>query len=212
MAKKIIANESSSTAVSLKILEKARQLFNTMGIRNTTMDDLAKALGISKKTLYKEFANKSELVYFFVKSDLSALEDKIKTISTNCEDAIEELLQIAVLTSSNLQLYHPYILRDISKFYPETLALIEAHKQNFGYQSTLHNLRKGINQGLYRKDLNLELATSIRLHLSLLPFELNNRELNTNTIYKEILAYNLHAICTEKGIVNYQKLLKKITL
>ena len=52
-----------------KIFEKARNLFYSVGVRNTTMDDLAKELGISKKTLYKEIDNKADLVKFCVEYD-----------------------------------------------------------------------------------------------------------------------------------------------
>jgi AcrR family transcriptional regulator len=196
--------------ISSKIFEKARRLFNTIGIRNTTMDDLAKELGISKKTLYKEIDNKADLVKFCVQYDLDAIEKKIKTVSANCENAIEELLLIAAVINEDLQLYHPSLLRDLTKFYPECRVLIEKHKQTFAQRNISDNLKKGIKQGLYRKDINIEMTTTFQLHLCLLPFELSDPNHKTMDVYKEVLSYNLFAIATPKGIEQFQQLIKKI--
>jgi AcrR family transcriptional regulator len=195
---------------SSKIFEKARTLFNTVGIRNTTMDDLARELGISKKTLYKEIDNKADLVKFCVQYDLNEMEKKIKTISSSCENAIEELLRIAEVINEDMQLYHPSLLRDITKFYPDSRALIEHHKETFAQKNIFDNLKKGIRQGLYRKDINIELTTLFQLHLCLLPFEISNPAYKSMEVYKEVLAYNLFAIATPKGIDHFQQLVKKI--
>ncbi len=195
-----------------KIFEKARKLFNSIGVRNTTMDDLAKELGISKKTLYKEIDNKADLVKFCVQYDLKDIENKIHHISSTSENAIEELLLIGATINEDIQLYHPTILHDITRFYPESRELIEKHKANFAQNSISNNLIKGINQGLYRKDINIEMSVLFQLHLCLLPFELNNTSYKTIDVYNEILKYNLHAIATPKGITEFEQLIKKIKL
>ncbi|MFN8282613.1 MAG: TetR/AcrR family transcriptional regulator [Chitinophagales bacterium] len=205
-----ITKQNNCTAS--KIFEKARQLFNRIGVRNTTMDDLAKELGISKKTLYKEIDNKADLVKFCVQYDLKEIENKIAQISNSCENAIEELLLIGASINEDLQLYHPTILHDIEKFYPESRQLIEQHKSTFAQKSISTNLKKGIKQGLYRKDINIEMFTMFQLHLCLLPFQLSNSNYKTRDVYNEILAYNLYAIATPKGIEEFQQLIKKIKL
>jgi AcrR family transcriptional regulator len=201
--------EERNTLRSSKIFEKARALFNTVGIRNTTMDDLARELGISKKTLYKTIDNKADLVRFCVQYDLDETEKRIKSISASCENAIEELLRIAVIINEDLQQYHPSLLHDITKFYPESRELIERHKETFAQKNISDNLKKGIKQGLYRKDLNIELTTLFQLHLCLLPFEISNPQVKSMDVYKEVLRYNLFSIATPKGIEQFQQLIKK---
>jgi len=195
--------------VPSKIFEKARQLFNRIGVRNTTMDDLAKELGISKKTLYKEIDNKADLVKFCVQHDLDEIENKIKNISASCENAIEELLQIGETINEDIKLYHPGLLRDLTKFYPECSEMIQNHKNTFAQKNISTNLKKGIEQGLYRSDINIELATIFQLHLCLLPFEIENKNYNTVELYQEILKYNLYAIATPKGIEQFHLLQEK---
>ena len=195
-----------------KIFEKARHLFNNVGVRNTTMDDLARELGISKKTLYKEIDNKADLVKFCVQYDLQQDENTINAISQNTENAIEELVLIAAHISKELQIYHPSILKDITKFYPECWQLIEYHKNTFIQKNISDNIKKGIKQGLYRKDVNAELATKIQLHLCFLPLENIDNDYNPTQVYQETLRYNLYAIATPKGIELFEQLIKKIKL
>lgn len=204
--------KKQDTCIASKVFEKARHLFNTVGVRNTTMDDLAKELGISKKTLYKEVENKADLVKFCVQYDLNQDEKLINSISENTENAIEELVLIAAHISKELQIYHPSILKDITKLYPESWALIENHKDTFVKKNISDNIKKGVKQGLYRKDVNAELATIIQLHLCFLPLENIHNNYNPTQVYQEILRYNLYAIATPKGIELFEQLIKKIKL
>ena len=198
--------------ISSKIFEKARHLFYTIGVRNTTMDDLAKELGISKKTLYKEIENKADLVKFCVQYDLKKDEDSIYQISANTENAIEELLLIASHIYSELQTFHPTMMHDLVKFYPESWKLVENHRDIFAKKNITDNLKKGIQQGLYRKDINTEMVTMLQLHLSFLPLQANSKNFKPADVYLEILKYNFYAIATPKGIELFQQFIKKIKL
>ncbi|MCB0507939.1 MAG: TetR/AcrR family transcriptional regulator [Chitinophagales bacterium] len=192
------------------IFEKARHLFFQLGVRNTTMDDLAKELGISKKTLYQQIKNKADLIKFCVKYELQKDVDLIETISENTENAIEELLIIAEHINEKLQHFNPVMMRELSKFYPESNELIEQHLENFAKNNIRNNLKKGIKQGLYRPDINIEMTIFIQQHLTFLP--LNDKQemgLNPSQIYQEIIRYNLYAIATPKGISLFEKLRNK---
>lgn len=203
--------QKQENCISTKIFEKARVLFNKIGVRNTTMDDLAKELGISKKTLYKEIDNKADLVKLCVQSDLSEMEQKINSIAAQYDNAIEELLMIGEFINEDLQLYHPTVLHDITKFYPESRDLIENHKASFAYSNIRKNLEKGITQGFYRPDINIELVTQFQLHLCLFPFEMQQTEYTTIQMYNEILKYNIYAIATPKGVNELEQLLSQQT-
>ena len=209
----ILSNtKKQETCIASKVFEKARHLFNTIGIRNTTMDELAKELGISKKTLYKEVENKADLVKFCIEYDLSQDKQLINSISENTENAIEELVLIAAHINKELQIYHPSILKDLTKLYPECWTLIENHKDTFIQKNISDNIKKGIKQGLYRKDVDAELATIIQLHLCFLPLENINNNYSASQVYKEILKYNLYAIATPKGIELFEKLIKNVNI
>ncbi len=195
-----------------KIFEKARNLFYSVGVRNTTMDDLAKELGISKKTLYKEIDNKADLVKFCVEYDLKCDEKAILDISEKTENAIEELLLIAAHIHAELQMFHPSIMQDLIKFYPESWAMIEQHRDSFAKKNISNNLKKGIKQGLYRKDINVDMVTMLQLHLSFLPLQSDVKTHKPSDVYLEVLKYNFYAIATPKGIELFEQLIKKIKL
>ena len=205
-------NQAQEKCIPSKIFEKARYLFNRIGVRNTTMDDLAKELGISKKTLYKEIENKADLVKFCVKYDLQQDEAAINAISESTENAIEELLLIGAHVNKELQLFHPSMLRDITKFYPESWALIEHHIDTFAKKNVSDNLKKGIKQGLYRKDINADLVTLFQLNLCLLPLEGAYNTYKPAEVHQEMMKYNFYAIATPKGIELFQQLIKNKTV
>ncbi len=193
-----------------KVFEKAGELFRTIGVRNTTMDDLARELGISKKTLYKVIDNKADLVYLCVQLDLQQKEREIEHIAKHTENAIEEMLKIGALIHTSLQIFHPATIYDLTKFYPEAWKLIENHKENFAKNIIRNNLKKGIKQGLYRKDITVELVAAFNMYLSNFCITEAPKGVKPDVVYKESLSYHIHAIADDKGIEQFQQLIKKI--
>lgn len=193
-----------------KVFEKAGELFRTIGVRNTTMDDLARELGISKKTLYKVIDNKADLVYLCVQLDLQQKEQEIDQIARHTENAIEEMLLIGAMIYKSLQLFHPATIHDLTKFYPEAWKLIEDHKEHFAKNIIRNNLKKGVKQGLYRKDISVELAAVFNMYLSNCCFSEPPKGMKPDVVYKESLAYHIHAVADEKGLEQFHQLVKKI--
>ena len=198
--------------ISEKIFEKACSLFFSIGIRNTTMDGLAKELGISKKTLYKEFANKADLVRFCVEYELKKNEKFFQELADNTENAMEELVLSAIEIHSDIQQFHPSIIQDLMKLYPESWNLIEHHRDVFAKNNIINNFKKGIKQGLYRKDINVEVVALLNLQLSFFSLHFDHKIHPVSEVYLEVLRYNIHAIATPKGIELFEKLIKKIKI
>jgi AcrR family transcriptional regulator len=205
-----IETNKQENCISEKIFEKACSLFFSIGIRNTTMDDLAKELGISKKTLYKEFDNKADLVRFCVAYELKKNEKTFQERADNTENAIEELVLSAVDIHADLQQFHPSIIQDLMKFYPESWNLIEHHRDIFAKNNIENNLKKGIKQGVYRKDINIEIVAALCLQLSFFSLHFDHKGHQVSEVYLEVLRYNVHAIATQKGIELFEQLIKKI--
>lgn len=202
--------KESDRELEQKVFEKAGELFRTIGVRNTTMDDLARALGISKKTLYRVIDNKADLVYACVKLDLQQKEREIEQITRSTENAVEEMLRIGALIHSSLQLFHPATVHDLTKFYPSAWKLIENHKENFAKAVIRNNLKKGIRQGYYRKDVSVELSTVFNSYLSNCCISDPPKDMKPDMVYKESLAYHIHAVADRKGIEQFHQLIKKI--
>jgi len=147
-----------------------------------------------------------------VEYDLKCDEQAILSISENTENAIEELLLIAAHIHAELQMFHPSIIQDLMKFYPESWLMIEQHRDIFAKKNIANNLRKGIEQGLYRKDINVDMVTMLQLNLSFLPLQADGKTHKPSDFYLEVLKYNFYAIATPKGIELFEKLIKKLKL
>ncbi|MCB9034419.1 MAG: TetR/AcrR family transcriptional regulator [Chitinophagales bacterium] len=193
--------EQQDELLAFKIHEKATELFRTIGVRNTTMDDLAKELGISKKTLYKVIGNKADLVLFCISKDINQRELELKAIEQQATNAIEEMILVGKVIYNSLQIFHPSTIHDLMKFYPRGWEKIEEHKVSFSNNLIKKNIREGIAQKLYREDIDIELVSDFYVSLSTLSLHnySNHSKYTVSTVFKEILAYHINAIALPKG-------------
>ena len=86
-----------------KILEKSNELFLNLGFKSVTMDEIASALGVSKKTIYKYFKNKTELVNGVTLSMFNTICLGINGICELNLNPIDELFSIKRLIMENLK-------------------------------------------------------------------------------------------------------------
>jgi len=86
-----------------KIIVKSSELFLTLGFKSVTMDDIATALGISKKTIYVHFANKTKLVESVTFSLFENICNGIDSICDNSKNPIEELYHIKMFVMKYLK-------------------------------------------------------------------------------------------------------------
>ena len=190
-------------------ITKVSQLFIENGAKTLTMDDVAKAFGISKKTLYIKYKNKEELIEEVLQFKLSEIIARLKYLDQTIENAIERMLcrddEIDNLSHSNNSL----LIRQLMKYYP---AIFEKHMIEFSDQFEevlVHNILKGRAQGYYRENFDAEVYS--KLFFQLVMSMEGSLYLDSNTINKdhykqELMSMYMNAITTEKG----KKILKNI--
>src|SRR5688572_25842203 len=103
-----------------KIIAGANELFMKYGIRSVTMDDIARHLGISKKTIYQGFSEKDEIVSAVTKMHCNMWEHKTSEIAKSTANAIEELLQFSVLFRDQMKRMNPNLMFDMHKYHRQT--------------------------------------------------------------------------------------------
>jgi TetR/AcrR family transcriptional regulator, cholesterol catabolism regulator len=196
-----------------KILEKVRELYMKYGIKSITMDDIAGELGISKKTLYQFVVDKDDLVGKFIDNEIALRQEKICNCFKVGLNAIEELFEISIFMNKNMRDQNPATEYDLKKYYPIHYQRIVKTRREGIYNYILLNLKKGIKEGLYRKDLNTEIIAKLYLsrservhHDDLFTLE----ELTSNKLFIELLVYHIRGIATEKGIVVLEKKIKAL--
>lgn len=130
------------------------------GIRSISMDDIARELGMSKKTLYQFVSSKADLVQKILESNElhSKCFDHLDQAEMN---AIDELLSISIQVAQDLKKYNPAVLYDLQKYYPEIIRPFFDRRRKAVLLFTIENLHKGIRQNIYRDDLAVDLVAKL---------------------------------------------------
>src|SRR5688500_16497450 len=137
-----------------KILLAAFELFGRFGIKSISMDDIARQIGTSKKTIYQWFATKDELVEESLKQFINQLEDEpIEKPSNSLEALYHKILNI----NNRLTEIHISFFNDLRKYHWQAYQVLENY-QNYQLRDFfIGNLQQGKEQGFYRPDLNVEI-------------------------------------------------------
>lgn len=194
-----------------KIIEKATEMYLTLGFKSVTMDDIASEMGISKKTIYHHFENKNDLVKAVTLSLFETISCGIDEIMTLDKNPIEELFIIKDFVMKNLKNESTSPIYQLQKYYPQIHKTLMSRQFEKMGDCVIDNLRKGIEQGLFRNDINLELIGRFYFAgmTSIKDAELFNPiQFSTKEVQETYLEYHLRGITTIKGVVVLEHLLK----
>lgn len=191
-------------------------LFMQYGIKSMTMDDVARKLHISKKTLYTMVKDKdhmvSQCIHHFISDTTTFIANKV----VHMENAIDQLLSITQHMLTQMHDFHPSVMYDLEKFHPESLAIIEDFKSNIIYNLLMENLEKGIEQNLYRDNLNKSLILNLyftvvdSIMLNQIKYQ-QNTQMSFKEAYVEFLRYHVRGIASETGITYLSKTINHIS-
>lgn len=194
-----------------KIIAKASDLFLKLGFKSVTMDDIAGEMCISKKTIYKYFCNKEVLVQESTSMVHTQVHEIIDTIVAKNYNAIHENFEIREMFrdmfKNNTDTSPIYQLK---KHYPEIYQNVLSKEIEQCTQYFRVNIEKGIREGLYREDLNIDIYVKFYYTLIFHINETTISEREAQQIELEALEYHTRAMATEKGIQELEKQLKKI--
>lgn len=200
------------------IAQKAFELFKRYGIRSVTMDEIAGQCGVSKKTVYQYFEDKDTLVSSIMSSIIHNAETCCASFPKVAENAVHEVFLTADMVQEMMDGINPAMMHDLRKYHNRVFAQLEKHKQQFIYTMIKNNMERGIEEGLYREDIKIEVLTRYQLHNMSLVFEKDifpKSKYTLSEIDYEITLYNLYGLATPKGaklIEKYkQQRLKQLT-
>ncbi|MBL7925282.1 MAG: TetR/AcrR family transcriptional regulator [Bacteroidia bacterium] len=145
------------------IIKGARKLVFKHGAKMVTMDEIAAGVGISKKTLYKLFPDKVNLLTTLVTLELKNYQNEIVAIQKQSKSAVDEILQIMNFMHKVLSDINPVLFADLRKYYAAAWQLFADFKSGFVFKMVHTNLKRGINENNYRPDLNIKIITQLRL-------------------------------------------------
>jgi len=186
----------------LKIVKKVCELYRQYGIRSVTMDDVVRELGISKKTLYQHFKDKTDMVIAVMEYDFETKNSEYMKCFDSQLNAVEEMISYSLLQLKIIMDHKPTLIYDLKKYYPSVFNHFSKLKREHMSNGLLSNLRRGKKEGLYRADLNEEMIA--RLNLLRVESMMNTKifkaeEIMTQDFFKEIIIYHAYGIVNEKG-------------
>ena len=183
-------------------------LFMRYGIKSLTMDDLARELGKSKKTLYQYFDSKDDLLFKSLDAQFAGLRQDMDRLRKDSSNAIDECVRIHHFNFEFIRELNPSVMFDLQKYHPRAWALFEQHKNEYIFHSVKGNLERGQREGLYRQDMHP--AIIARYHVQKIEiFTDPNLFLATNVnrmdAYREVMRYHLYGVLSEKGRAYFQQ-------
>lgn len=191
-----------------KILKTALSLFFKYGIKHVTMDDIAKELGISKKTIYQFYKEKDDLITQLCAFELNSQRCGFEEVAKQSSDALHEIMLISEQMMQMLQGVNPVFFKDLQKFYPSVYEMYLKFKGEFAFQHLHENIKRGIADGVYRADLDIDFAADLRLaQIDMLIFGnyFNFEKMSFVKTHQNLLDCFVYGICTVKGHKQYNK-------
>jgi len=194
-----------------KILEVSTQLFMSYGLRSVSMDDISRKLGISKKTIYQYVDNKDELVKQVIGHFLLTEHQIMKNIIAESSDAVDEYLSLSRHFLSTIKKMKPTITFDLQKYYPDSWQIIEQNHFSFLRNIIHKNIEAGINEGLYRENVNADIVSKLYISKNnamadenLFPVDKYPRQ----DLLIEFVRYHISGIASEIGLNRMKKIIK----
>jgi AcrR family transcriptional regulator len=184
------------------ILVRSTAVFMRYGMKSVTMDDVARELKVSKKTLYKYVSDKEDLIVQALELYLNGERCRIQETHNKAGNAIEEMVIIIRGVTETLRNIHPSIHYDMEKYYPRAWKLMKDHKEHTIYGTILENLKRGIEEGYYRENLNPEIIARFYSSTADMVFDgsLFPADRYTFTdVYLEYVRYHIRGIASKKG-------------
>ena len=199
--------------VKKRIIEEASELFAQMGVRSTTMDDIARHLGISKRTIYENFKDKEALLIACMEVFKEKNKEKMEKIFREADNIVYAIMVWLQMGSEPTAQRQINTMTDIRKYYPQVFKehLTSINKEKYcNIEQVIH---RGIGEGVFRSDLNSEIIAYIICRQD------NGTALNDGVlekysiseIFENMVLTFLRGICTPKGIEIIEKYKNKIT-
>lgn len=192
------------------IIREADKLFEQYGFKSVTMDDIAKHLAMSKKTIYQHFKDKNELINVLIKDRLENLRCINIERCQLAKNAVEEVYMSILEARKSVRNLNHKLFFELQKYYPQAWQLLNKYKQDAIYKDIVKNLNRGVEEGLYRSEINVEILAEVRMNQIDLIFNRSDQIIESNynlsQILHEIVIHFLYGVCNEKGLKIVQEL------
>lgn len=190
-----------------KILDTAMTLFAKNGIKAVKMDDIARALNISKRTIYELYENKEVILFEGIKRYNQRREEEMSQFVKGNTNVMDIILNVYKVKVEEFRFTNPLFYDDLEK-YPDVMAYLEKSREE-NRKELIAFLNKGVKEGYFRENINNDLVTI--LFDSIGQLFLQKRlyaRFSIESVLNNIMFISLRGICTIKGIEVLDNFLK----
>lgn len=185
------------------ILEECSKLFLHQGVKSVSVEEISRAANTSKKELYSLFENKEGIIKAWIRYDLLLIDEKNNYYRENEQNAVAEILAATQYTSDRFRNISPVLFFDLQKYYKSIYEYMVQIQQEICFQCILQNLERGIDEGLYRTEIDQNVVSRLWFSKILLVqdstlFPL--AEYSLQTLLYQFMELHVRSIATPKGI------------
>ena len=191
-----------------KILETAAEMFLSYGFKSITMDDIAQKMGISKKTIYSHFQNKKVLVTERTLSVFYEIKKGVEAIRNEQHNPILELYEIKKFINKHLKDEKSAPQYQLNKYYPMAHKKLVEKQFEVMEECISTNLKKGIAQDLYRKEIDIAFVTRIYFKgvMGIKDIEtFAPEDFTMSSLLENFIDYHIRGIATKKGVETLER-------
>ena len=185
-----------------RILEVATEHFSRFGVRTVTMEDIARQIGVSKKTIYQEFEDKKDLVMAVFTQILELDRQKLTLILESEDGVIEHLVNTSRMMRERLSSINPLVIFEIQKYFPEAWKRFEDFKETVILIDIVNMLERGKALGYFRPEIDSQILAKVRIKQITEAFDPGNFSRPDYNFVEEqvvLMDHFLHGIFTDKG-------------
>jgi AcrR family transcriptional regulator len=185
-----------------RILSASHELFMKYGIRSVSMDDIARHISISKKTIYQSYKDKDELVHELFKEKLKEDKKEFEDLEKESANVIDEMFNIMKHLGKVIGKANPSVFYDLQKYHPESWKLFREFKESFILGMVENTLTRGIRQGFIRPEIHVKIIARMRMEqieMGFNPDIFPPEKFQMLEVQLSMIDHFLYGICTLKG-------------
>lgn len=190
-----------------KIIEIARQKFFADGFVKTSIDEIAREYHISKKTIYKHFKSKDDLLTSIVKDFTGKVTNSIIELMKTKKNSIEKLIDVLNLIQSSIRQFSVRYIDDIQKHKPKLWNYIEKFRKENLEMVVYQTIEEGKKEGLFN-DVNPDIVFRIfygAVRNVISPDFLITSPISRDDAIDETFEILLNGVLTDEGKKLYKK-------
>jgi len=191
-----------------KIIKEIGEMFMTYGVRSVSMDDIARHLGISKKTLYQHFKDKNELVEKVTESVIEERQSEYEEVTKQSVNAIEELFLMSKCMRTHVANLNPSLIFDLKKYHSNAWDIFFNFEHITVFESVRDNLKRGKEEGFFRDEISIKVLAKLRVeqvHMSFDPHAFPKEEFDFTEVHMQMFDHYIYGLLTAKGHKLYEK-------